>query len=130
MFLGLPMRYTEITSLLTIRQMWICWFLTLVSDSNKSNQRLQRQVNYVLFIQSGMPIVGNLMGLCLNFLIMNTESMVFFPHFLALANMVVNPLLTMLLVDSYRRAVFNLCLCKSATVPDTVIVVSSIVRKQ
>ncbi|KAI1704002.1 serpentine type 7TM GPCR chemoreceptor str domain-containing protein [Ditylenchus destructor] len=86
-----------------------------------TNQRLQRQVNYVLFLQGGMPVVGHLVGLCLNmFLNIKTEYMSFLPNFLTLVLLVVNPLLTMVLVDSYRRAVLKLFSSSSATVPITV----------
>ncbi|KAI1693431.1 serpentine type 7TM GPCR chemoreceptor str domain-containing protein [Ditylenchus destructor] len=89
----------------------------LVSNSNKSNQMLQRQANYALFIQGGMPVIANLVTLFLGiFLDMEEEYMSFLLNFLQIVIMVVNPLLTMLLVDSYRRAILSLFLPKHTNV--------------
>ncbi|KAI1698100.1 serpentine type 7TM GPCR chemoreceptor str domain-containing protein [Ditylenchus destructor] len=92
------------------------------SDSGKNNHRLQRQVNYVLFIQGGMPMVGNLVSIFLAlFLNPETDYMSFLLNFLALVIVIVNPLLTLLLVDSYRRAALDLCKCKSANASTSVV---------
>ncbi|KAI1702429.1 serpentine type 7TM GPCR chemoreceptor str domain-containing protein [Ditylenchus destructor] len=95
--------------------------------SGKNNQRLQRQVNCVLFIQGGMPIVGNLVSIFLAFFLNpETDYMSFLLNFLPLVIMIVNPLLTMLLVDSYRRAALDLCSCKSENVNASTSVVQAI----
>ncbi|KAI1703971.1 serpentine type 7TM GPCR chemoreceptor str domain-containing protein [Ditylenchus destructor] len=83
--------------------------LKTISASNINNQRLQRQVNYVLFIQGGMPIAAHLVSMLLIiFSDQKAEYMSFLPHFVTLLIIVLNPLLTLLLVDSYRRAALNL----------------------
>ncbi|KAI1704005.1 serpentine type 7TM GPCR chemoreceptor str domain-containing protein [Ditylenchus destructor] len=88
----------------------------LVSDSNKNNQRLQRQVNYVLFTQGAMTIGKLITNFLNNFLNLKPEYMSFLTQCLVLLIMIVNPLLTLLLVDTYRRAILNLFLRKSAII--------------
>ncbi|KAI1704003.1 serpentine type 7TM GPCR chemoreceptor str domain-containing protein [Ditylenchus destructor] len=101
----------------------------LVSHLNESNQRLQTQINYTLFIQGGMPIFGHLATLLLTlYLKFESEYMTFLPNFITLVIIDVNPLLTILVIDSYRRAVLNLCLCRPVTLPKQVNVLTTVMQ--
>ncbi|KAI1700420.1 serpentine type 7TM GPCR chemoreceptor str domain-containing protein [Ditylenchus destructor] len=85
----------------------------MMANVNRNTRNLQKQINYVLVLQAALPIFGNLIPVCidafLEFFKADGKDVVFIVQTVSIWMPVFNPLLTILLVESYRTAIFRCC---------------------
>ncbi|CAD5214026.1 unnamed protein product [Bursaphelenchus xylophilus] len=114
-----------VTFLISIR---ILIFLAMHSDNNKDRKRSNRQITFVLLLQALVPfIVNGLPVLAMNFvasyLKINMEITFKFYISSFMAAPVLNPLIAILCISNYRRALLHkLGLYKGKRGPDTLFV--------
>ncbi|KAI1699802.1 serpentine type 7TM GPCR chemoreceptor str domain-containing protein [Ditylenchus destructor] len=106
-------------------KIWLYFRRNFQLVSIGSNQKLQRQINYVLFVQALLPILGLLIPVCIDvfgsIFRANIAAMPFIFQFSSLWIMNANPLFTILLIESYRRTILGCCSASSRTTSTTII---------
>ncbi|KAI1702987.1 serpentine type 7TM GPCR chemoreceptor str domain-containing protein [Ditylenchus destructor] len=85
----------------------------IMANVNRNSRNLQTQINSVLILQAALPIVGIFTPVCIDafggLFKADAKDIIFIVQTVAIWMPVFNPLLTILLVESYRKGIFRCC---------------------
>ncbi|KAI1697784.1 serpentine type 7TM GPCR chemoreceptor str domain-containing protein [Ditylenchus destructor] len=101
---------------------------------NRKKLQLYKQINYVLLVQASVPIFGNLIPFCFNslssILSIDTKQMPFIVQCLMSWVMVLNPILIVLIIGSYRRTICHITSTQQEKSGTAAVVVDTMVNPE